>query len=78
MPSIRRLCPSIYTFDLGRFRIATLLDFAEVRDGPGVSFAVGQPETVLGELAALNHIDADRYEHPFIPTLIDGLDHDPL
>ena len=78
MPSIRRLRTSIYTFDLGRFRIATLLDFAEVRDGLGVSFAVGQAETVLGELAALNHIDADRYEHPFIPTLIDGLDHDPL
>jgi hypothetical protein len=30
-----------------------------------------KPETVLHELAALNHIDAYRYEHPFIPTLID-------
>jgi glyoxylase-like metal-dependent hydrolase (beta-lactamase superfamily II) len=71
MPSIRRLCPRLYTFDLGRFRIATLLDFAEARDGLGLSFAVGQPETVLRELAAANHIDADRYEHPFIPTLVD-------
>ena len=71
MSSIRRLCPRIYTFDLGRFRIATLLDFAEARDGLGASFAVGQPETVLRQLAAANYIDADRYEHPFIPTLVD-------
>jgi len=73
MPSIRRLRPSIYTFDLGRFRIATLLDFAEVRNGLGVSFAVGQPEAVLRELAALNHIaPLCSATHPH------GLDHDPL
>lgn len=71
MPSIRRLRTRTYTFDLGRFKVAALLDFAEVRNGLGLSFAVGQPETVLSQLAAANYIDADRYEHPFIPTLID-------
>ena len=70
MPSIRRLRPSIYTFDLGGFRIVTLLDFAEVRDGLGLSFAADSLKLFCVSLP-LNHIDTDRYEHLFFPTLID-------
>lgn len=71
MPSLRPSRPRIYTFSLGKFTVATLLDAADVRDGLGASFAIGQPEALLRELAAANYIDADRYEHPFIPTLVD-------
>jgi len=61
----------VYAFSLGAFRIATFLDFAEPRDGLGASFATGQPESVIRDLAAANYIDAQRYEHPFIPALAD-------
>lgn len=62
---------SIYAFDLGRFRIACLLDAADIRTGLAASFALGEPEAQLRELATANFIDPDRYQHPFIPIFID-------
>lgn len=63
--------PHVYAFDLGAFRIAALLDAADVRTGLAASFAIGQKEAAVQELAAANFIDPDRYEHPFIPIFID-------
>lgn len=63
--------PRIFTFDFGAFRIARLLDAVAVREGLAKNVAVGVPEAEFAALAAANHIDANRYEHPFIPTLVD-------
>lgn len=63
--------PSVYAFDFGTFRIATLLDATDIRDGLAASFALGAPEDRVRELAVANFIDPDRFEHPFIPVFID-------
>ncbi|CAN7492213.1 MBL fold metallo-hydrolase [Mesorhizobium sp. LjNodule214] len=61
----------VFTFGLGSFKIAALLDAVDVRDNLASAFAPGQSPTTVQELAASNFIDRDRYEHCFIPTLID-------
>lgn len=63
--------PHIYAFNFGAFRIATVLDMADVRTGLAASFAIGQKQAAVEELCAANFIDPDRFEHPFIPTFID-------
>lgn len=63
--------PSVYAFDFGGFKIACLLDAADIRTGLSASFASGEPEAHMRELAAANFIDPDRYQHPFIPIFID-------
>lgn len=65
------LRPSVYSFDFGALRIATLLDATDVRDGLAASFALGEPEAGVRELALANFIDPNRFEHPFIPVFID-------
>lgn len=70
MPSMP-LHPSVYAFDFGGFRIATLLDATDIRDGLAESFALGEPEDRVRGLAAANFIDPDRFEHPFIPVFVD-------
>src|SRR6188768_1838533 len=61
----------IYRFRLGSFEIASLLDAVEQRKGLGSSFAFDQPASVVQKLADDNYIDADRYDHCFIPILVD-------
>ncbi|TPM38565.1 MBL fold metallo-hydrolase [Mesorhizobium sp. B2-3-4] len=63
--------PRVFNFDLGSFKVAALLDAADIRDNLASAFAVGQPPAAVLELAVSNFIDQDRYEHCFIPTLID-------
>lgn len=63
--------PHVYAFNFGAFRIASLLDAADVREGLGASFAIGQPAADIRALAQANFIDPDRFEHPFIPTFVD-------
>jgi glyoxylase-like metal-dependent hydrolase (beta-lactamase superfamily II) len=65
------LRPSVYAFDFGGFRIATLLDATDIRGGLAESFALGEPEDHVREIAAANFIDSDRFEHPFIPVFVD-------
>ncbi|RJT41904.1 MBL fold metallo-hydrolase [Mesorhizobium waimense] len=61
----------VFTFGLGSFKIAALLDAVDVRDNLASAFAPGQSPTAVQELAVSSFIDRDRYEHCFIPTLID-------
>lgn len=63
--------PRVYTYKIGSFDCAALLDAADIRDNLASAFAPGQPASAVQALAASNFIDADRYEHCFIPTLID-------
>jgi glyoxylase-like metal-dependent hydrolase (beta-lactamase superfamily II) len=64
------LQPAIYRFKLGEFEIANILDSKVVRDGLHPSFGGERPVAEMEELAAANRIDPKRYEHPFIPTLV--------
>ncbi|MFD2057345.1 MBL fold metallo-hydrolase [Mesorhizobium calcicola] len=63
--------PRVFTFGLGSFKVAALLDAVDVRDNLASALAPGQSPTAVHELAISNFIDRDRYEHCFIPTLID-------
>lgn len=63
--------PAIYRFRFGNFEITNILDGKVIRQGLHPAFG---PERSAEEARALcfaNNIDSDRYEHPFIPTLID-------
>src|SRR5882762_9446194 len=65
------LRPAVYRFKLGDFDVVSILDSRSVRDG--LSSAHGG-ETFAGDVLALaqaNRIDPFRYEHPFIPMLVD-------
>ena len=63
--------PRVFSFDLGAFKVAALLDAVDVRDNLASAFAPGQSPGAVQELAFSNFIDPDRYEHCFIPTLVD-------
>ena len=71
MSYIRPARGRVFTFDLGSFKIAALLDAVDIRDNLAAAFAAGQPPTAVQQLAVSNFIDRDRFEHCFIPTLID-------
>jgi glyoxylase-like metal-dependent hydrolase (beta-lactamase superfamily II) len=64
------LQPAIYRFGFGDFEISNILDGKVVRDGLHPGFG---PERSADEAASLcrsNAIDANRYVHPFIPTVV--------
>lgn len=63
--------PRVFSFDLGSFRVAALLDAVDARDNLAAAFATGQSPGAVRELAMSNFIDPNRYEHCFIPTLVD-------
>ena len=63
--------PHLYAFSFGTFRITSLLDAVDIRSGLAANFALGQPEALVRQVAMANFIDPDRYEHPFIPILIE-------
>jgi len=62
--------PAIYRFKFGGFEIANILDSKVIRDGLHPSFGGDQPADAAQALARANHIDTNRFEHPFIPTLV--------
>src|SRR5688572_2140396 len=71
MFDVQKLRQRVFAFKFGAFRVATFLDAVDIRTGLGESFAIGQPADAVRELAGANFIDADSYEHLFIPTLVD-------
>ena len=62
--------PTLYRFRFGDFEITSILDGKVVRDGLHPSFGGERPADEARALCTTNHIDANRYVHPFIPTLI--------
>jgi glyoxylase-like metal-dependent hydrolase (beta-lactamase superfamily II) len=62
--------PSIFRFKLGHFEVATIMDSKVIRTGLTPSFGGEAAAAEIKALAAVNRIDADRYEHPFTPTLV--------
>ncbi len=62
--------PAIYRFKLGGFEIANIMDSKVIREGLTPSFGGEQFAAEVKALAAANRIDSNRYEHPFIPTIV--------
>jgi glyoxylase-like metal-dependent hydrolase (beta-lactamase superfamily II) len=62
--------PAIFRAKLGGFEIINLLDSKVVRSGLSASYGGGAVARDIHRLARANRIDADHYEHPFIPTLL--------
>ncbi len=62
--------PTIYRFKFGEFEIATILDSKATRQGLHPSFGPDRPAAEAAALCAANGIEADRYVHPFTPTLV--------
>jgi len=62
--------PVVYRFKFGDFEIANILDSKVVREGLHPSFGGERPAEEMHTLARANRIDPQRYEHPFIPTIV--------
>jgi glyoxylase-like metal-dependent hydrolase (beta-lactamase superfamily II) len=62
--------PTIYRFKLGGFEVTPIMDSKVIRSGLTPSFG-GEPNAdAVKALAKANRIDADGYEHPFTPLLV--------
>jgi glyoxylase-like metal-dependent hydrolase (beta-lactamase superfamily II) len=62
--------PTIYRFKLGGFEVATIMDSKVIRSGLTPSFGGEAGAAEVKALAAAARMDADRYEHPFTPMLV--------
>ena len=62
--------PTIYRFKLGGFEIATILDGKSMREGLYPNFGGNASADEVHALARANNIDSHRFEHPYIPTLV--------
>src|SRR5436190_1582116 len=62
--------PTVYRFRFGGFEIINILDSKVIRDRLHPGIGGDQPADAAEELARANRIDASRFEHPFIPTLV--------
>jgi len=64
------LQPTIYRFKLGGFEVATILDGKSVRDNLHPNFGGNSTAEEVHALARANNIDTNKFEHPYIPTLV--------
>jgi glyoxylase-like metal-dependent hydrolase (beta-lactamase superfamily II) len=62
--------PTDYRFVLGSFEVTTILDSKVVREGLSPSYGGEAAADAVHALACANRIDPSRYEHPFIPLLV--------
>jgi glyoxylase-like metal-dependent hydrolase (beta-lactamase superfamily II) len=62
--------PSIFRFKLGGFEVATILDGKSIRDGLHPAFGGNASADEVHALARANNIDTQRFEHHYIPTLV--------
>jgi len=62
--------PTIYRFKLGGFEVATIMDSKVIRPGLTPSFGGEAQAQEVKALAKANRIDADRYQHPFTPIVV--------
>lgn len=61
---------AIYRFKLGGFEVATIMDSKVVREGLTPSHGGEALASEVQALSRANRIEPNRYEHPFIPTLV--------
>ena len=62
--------PAIYRWRLGSFEVASILDSKIIREGLSPSHGGESLAAEVRALARANRIDPHRYEHPFIPSLV--------
>ena len=62
--------PTVYRFKLGGFEVATIMDSKVIRSGLTPSFGGEAHADEVKALAKANRIEADRYEHPFTPMIV--------
>lgn len=62
--------PTAFRFKLGAFEVATILDSKGIREGLHPLYGANAPAEEVQALARANNIDAQRLEHPNIPTLV--------
>jgi glyoxylase-like metal-dependent hydrolase (beta-lactamase superfamily II) len=60
----------IYRFKLGQFEVTNISDGVAVRSGLHPAFGGNGPADAVHALARENLIDPDKYEHAFIPTIV--------
>lgn len=64
------LQPTIHRFKLGGFEVTPIMDSKVIRPGLTPSFGGETGADEVKALAKANKIDADRYQHPFTPILV--------
>lgn len=64
------LRPLVQRFGLGDFEVTSILDARIVRDGLSSSHGGNASASEVQAITRSNRIAADRYEHPFTPSLI--------
>src|SRR5882672_3371289 len=62
--------PTIYRFKLGGFEVTTIMDSKVIREGLTPSCGGEAHAEEVKALAKANRIDANRYQHPFTPMLV--------
>jgi glyoxylase-like metal-dependent hydrolase (beta-lactamase superfamily II) len=62
--------PTIYRFKFGGFEITNIMDSKSIRAGLHPHFGPEKSAQEAQELCRANSIDPNRYEHPFIPTVV--------
>ena len=62
--------PTIYRFKFGAFEVATILDGKSIRDGLHPNFGGNAAAAEVHALARANNIDTQRFEHPYIPAIV--------
>jgi len=64
------LQPTLYRFKFGGFEITNIMDSKVIRDGLHPSIGRDQSAEAAQELACANHIETNRFQHWFIPTIV--------
>ncbi len=55
---------------LGEFEVTTVLDGTVLRDAVKPPFCLDRDAAEIAALGAAAHVPVDRFEHPFVPTLV--------
>jgi len=62
--------PALCRFRLGEFEVSSILDSNIIRESLSPTHGGSDFTGEVRALARANRIDPDRYEHPFVPTLV--------
>ncbi|MGI8526896.1 MAG: MBL fold metallo-hydrolase [Pseudolabrys sp.] len=64
------LRPTLYRYKLGHFEMMNLLDSVIARDGLASVHGGGAAPGEVEKVARMNNIEPDKFEHPFVPALV--------
>src|SRR5215813_4294702 len=69
-PMLGVLRPQVYRFKLGSFEVTQILDGFRAGPGPHPTFGQDQSAETVHDLLKSNGLPATKFEHPFVPTLV--------